>query len=138
MPDTPYKPPYAFSSHIGARARQFRTFADLVSPVTAIPVRIFAFHSPILPVFPAMIAPRTRSIFASSSGAPGRFSSSKLIPLPRKLTFTGPEEIQELARRGEAWGDSESREMLEHSIEVGRGGVYLRPTAGQYAMLRRA
>jgi len=31
-------------------------------------------------------------------------------PLPRKLTFTDPEKIRELARRGEeAWGDSESR-----------------------------
>jgi hypothetical protein len=28
--------------------------------------------------------------------------------LPRKLTFTDPEKIRELARRGEAWGDSES------------------------------
>ena len=29
-------------------------------------------------------------------------------PLPRKLTFTDPEKIRELARRGEAWGDSEA------------------------------
>jgi hypothetical protein len=28
--------------------------------------------------------------------------------LPRKLTFTDPEKIREPARRGEAWGDSES------------------------------
>jgi hypothetical protein len=41
-------------------------------------------------------------------------------PLPRTLTFTDPENIRELARRGEAWGDSESRQMLEHAIEVGR------------------
>jgi hypothetical protein len=26
-----------------------------------------------------------------------------------------------MARRGEAWGDSESRQMLEHAIETGRG-----------------
>ena len=27
-------------------------------------------------------------------------------PLPRTFTFTDPEKIRELARRGEAWGDS--------------------------------
>jgi hypothetical protein len=59
-------------------------------------------------------------------------------PLPRKLTFTDPDKIRELARRGDAWGDSESRQMLEHAIETGRGGVYLRLTPDQYARLRRA
>ena len=34
-------------------------------------------------------------------------------PLPRKLTFTDPEKIRELARSGEAWSDSESWQMLE-------------------------
>jgi hypothetical protein len=38
-------------------------------------------------------------------------------PLPRKLTFADPEKIRESARRGEAWGDSESRQMLENAIE---------------------
>jgi hypothetical protein len=36
-------------------------------------------------------------------------------PLPRKLTFSDPEKIRELAKRGKAWGDSESRQMLEHA-----------------------
>jgi hypothetical protein len=58
--------------------------------------------------------------------------------LPRKLTFTDPEKIRELARRGEAWGDSESRKMLEVAIEQGRGGVYLRLTPEQYRALRRS
>jgi hypothetical protein len=57
-------------------------------------------------------------------------------PLPRTLTLTDPEKIRELARRGEAWGDSESRQMLEHAIETGRGGVYLRLTPEQYRKLR--
>ena len=52
-------------------------------------------------------------------------------PLPRKLTFTDAEKIRELAKKGEAWGDSESRQMLEHAIETGRGGVYLRLTPDQ-------
>jgi hypothetical protein len=59
-------------------------------------------------------------------------------PLPRMLTFKDPEKIRELARRGEAWGNSESRQMLEHAIETGRGGCYLRLTAEQYARLRRS
>jgi hypothetical protein len=52
-------------------------------------------------------------------------------PLPRKLTFTDPDKIRKLARRGEAWGDSESRQMLEHAIETDRGGVCLRLTPDQ-------
>lgn len=58
-------------------------------------------------------------------------------PLPRRFTFADPEKIRELARRGEAWGDSESRQILEHAIETGRGGVYLRLNAEQYARLRK-
>jgi hypothetical protein len=58
-------------------------------------------------------------------------------PLPRKLTFSDPEKIRELARRWEAWGTSEARQMLEHAIETGRGGVYLKLTPEQYTKLRR-
>jgi hypothetical protein len=57
--------------------------------------------------------------------------------LPRKFTFADGEKIRELAKRGEAQGDSESRQMLENGIEKGRGGVYLRLTPDQYARLRR-
>jgi hypothetical protein len=59
-------------------------------------------------------------------------------PLPRKLTFSDPEKIRELARRGEAWGTSEARQILEHAIDTGRGGIYLRLTPAQYGRLRRA
>jgi hypothetical protein len=58
-------------------------------------------------------------------------------PLPRKLTFSDPEKIRELARRGEAWGTSEARQILEHAIDTGTGGIYLRLTPAQYAKLRR-
>ena len=58
-------------------------------------------------------------------------------PLPRTFTFAHPEKIRELARRGEAWGTSEARQMLEHAIETGRGGVYLKLTPEQYRALRR-
>jgi hypothetical protein len=58
-------------------------------------------------------------------------------PLPLKLTFADPDKIRELARRGEAMGASESRQMLEHAIEKGRGGIYLKLTPEQYARLKR-
>ena len=58
-------------------------------------------------------------------------------PLPRRLTFTDPEKIRELARRGEAWGTSEARQILEHEIDTGRGGIYLYLTPEEYAALRR-
>lgn len=57
-------------------------------------------------------------------------------PLPRTFTFADPEKIRELARRGEAWGTSEAGQMLEHAIEMGRGGMYLRLTPEQYKRLR--
>lgn len=57
--------------------------------------------------------------------------------LPCKLTFVDPEKIRELARRGEAMGTSEARQMLEHAIDKGRGGVYLRLNPEQYGKLRR-
>jgi aromatic ring hydroxylase len=56
--------------------------------------------------------------------------------LPRKFTFGDPEKIRGLARRGEAMGTSENRQMLEHSIDTGRGGVYLKLTPEQYASSR--
>ena len=59
-------------------------------------------------------------------------------PLPRKLNFADPEKIRELARRGEAWGNLESKQALEHGIETGRGGVWLNLTLEQYARLKRS
>jgi hypothetical protein len=58
--------------------------------------------------------------------------------LPRKLTFKSAGKILELARRGEAWGNLESRQSLERAIEAGQGGCYLRLTPEQYAKLRRS
>lgn len=58
-------------------------------------------------------------------------------PLPKRLTFARADKIRELARRGEAWGNLESKQALEHAIEMGRGGIYLRLTPEQYSRLRR-
>jgi hypothetical protein len=76
--------------------------------------------------------------FISRDGWHVQFLESDLkTPLPRTLKFADPEKIREMARRGEACGTSEARQMLEHAIETGRGGVYLRLTPEQYARLRR-
>ena len=58
-------------------------------------------------------------------------------PLPCKLTFAHADKIREVARRGEALGTLEQKQALEHAIENGRGGIYLRLTPGQYRALRR-
>ena len=81
---------------------------------------------------------RVYMTFFVRSGWQVQFLEADLrTPLPKKLTFNDPEKIRELARRGEAWGDSESRQMLEHGIENGHGGLYLRLTPDQYKKLRR-
>jgi hypothetical protein len=100
---------------------------------------IFAESSPELSSMSRYDRPSHRVYMTSflRDGWQVQFVESDLkTPLPRKLTFSDPEKIRELVRRGEAWGDSESRQMLEHAIDVGRGGVYLRLTPEQYRSLR--
>jgi hypothetical protein len=58
-------------------------------------------------------------------------------PLPKKVTFAHADKIRELARRGEALGTLEAKQALEHAIEMGRGGIYLRLTGEQYSRLKR-
>jgi hypothetical protein len=58
--------------------------------------------------------------------------------LSRTFNFAHADKIRELARRGEAWGNLESKRALEHAIETGKGGVYLRLTPAQYATLRQS
>jgi hypothetical protein len=75
--------------------------------------------------------------FFKRGGWEVQFTEADLkTPLPRKLTFAHADKIRELARRGEALGTLEQKQALEHAIEVGRGGIYLRLTPGQYAKLR--
>jgi hypothetical protein len=103
-------------------------------------VNIFAFHSPILVDVSRYDKPshRVYMSFFFRSGWQVQFLEADLrTPLPKKLTFSDPDKIRELARKGEAWGDSESRQILEHAIETGRGGLYLRLTPDQYRKLRQ-
>ncbi len=73
-----------------------------------------------------------REVWYVTSLEPGLYS-----PLPRTLTFKDEGKIRELARRGEAWRDSASRQMPDHAIAKGEGGVYLRLWPDHYAHLRR-
>jgi hypothetical protein len=106
----------------------------------AVPDRVLTFHGNLASRVSRYDRPSHRVYMSSfrRNGWQVQFLEADLkTPLPRKLTFTDAEKIRELARRGEAWGNSESRQMLEHAIETGRGGVHLRLTPDQYARLRR-
>jgi hypothetical protein len=119
--------------------------ANWIGPASALcglskPVDSFAYSSPYAGGMSRYGRPshQVYMYFFLRSGWQVQFLEPDLkTPLPRKFTFADAEKIRELARRGEAWGDSESRQMLEHVIEKGRGGVYLRLTPEQYARLRR-
>jgi hypothetical protein len=58
--------------------------------------------------------------------------------LVTKFHLAHADKIRELARRGETSGNLESKQALEHAIEMGKGGIYLRLTPEQYARLRRS
>ena len=57
-------------------------------------------------------------------------------PLPRKLSFTSADKVREMAERGGALSNLESRQMLEYGIQAGRGGVTLKLTGNQPARLK--
>jgi hypothetical protein len=56
-------------------------------------------------------------------------------PLRKKLTFADPAKIIELARRGGALKESETRAHLDYVIQKGRGGIYLNLSEAQYKKL---
>jgi hypothetical protein len=55
--------------------------------------------------------------------------------LPRKLNFKDERKIFEIAERVASGPNLETRQALEHGIEIGRGGVWLELTGGQYKKL---
>lgn len=59
------------------------------------------------------------------------------IPVPiHRLTVASAEKVREMAERGGALSNLESRQMLEYGIESGRGGVTLKLTTEQLASLK--
>jgi hypothetical protein len=75
-------------------------------------VDIFAYYSPYTRDMSRNDRPshQVYMFFFMRSGWQVQFLEANLkTPLPRKFTFADPEKIRELARRGEAWGDSHPR-----------------------------
>jgi hypothetical protein len=56
--------------------------------------------------------------------------------LPLKLTFRSEDKIREMFNRVAASRVSEDRAMLEHGLEIGRGGFWLMLNEGQYQKLK--
>ena len=85
-------------------------------------------------------APRRRVYmsFMLNRGWSCQFLEADLkTPLPRKLTFSSPDKILQLAEHAGALKDLAARQAIEHGIEIGRGGVYLMLTPEQFAKLRK-
>ena len=59
------------------------------------------------------------------------------MSLPRKFNFASEDKVRELVERGGGIVDSESRKMLKHAINMGRGGLCLSLTDEQYDALKR-
>ena len=56
----------------------------------------------------------------------------------KALTLVDPEDIRDLARRGQALETSLARALFDYSIGSGRGGIYLQLTPEQYSTLRES
>jgi hypothetical protein len=58
-------------------------------------------------------------------------------PLQRRLNFSSAKNVRELAERGHGFKDVADKQSFEHGVSMGRGGVYLKLTRAQYAVLKR-
>jgi hypothetical protein len=58
-------------------------------------------------------------------------------PLPRKLSFSDPAKIYEMAERARSLVNLESKQAIDYAIRDGRGGIYLQLTEEQYRKLRK-
>jgi hypothetical protein len=81
--------------------------------------------------------PRVYASFQCRKGWQVSFLESDLKTSLRKhLTFASEQKIIELAERGSADLNLESRAAIQHGISIGRGGFYLNLTAEQYSRLK--
>lgn len=56
--------------------------------------------------------------------------------LPRKLHFASSDKLIQLIERAGGFTDQDARSMVNHGIEMGRGGIFLKLTEEQYAKLK--
>jgi hypothetical protein len=76
--------------------------------------------------------------FQSRDGWHCQFLEAELkTALPCKLHFTSPDKLIELVERGGGFTDQDTRLAVNHGIEIGRGGIFLKLTEEQYAALRK-
>jgi hypothetical protein len=61
-----------------------------------------------------------------------RFYTEHWRPLPKRVTFRDEASIVETARRGNGLIDGATRDALERSIKIGRGGIMLRLNDEQF------
>jgi len=75
--------------------------------------------------------------FMLSGGWHCQFLEADLkTPLPKKLNFSDIAKVTQLIERGNGFRDLEMRNMFEHAVQNGRGGVYLELTEEQYQTLK--
>ena len=72
-----------------------------------------------------------------SDGWHSRFHQDDLLksPISRRFVFRRAEKIHEAAQRGNGLIDEESCQSLDEAVALGRGGIWLRLTEGQYSAL---
>jgi len=81
--------------------------------------------------------PRVYASFQCRKGWYVQFLESDLrTPLRKTATFASEDKLIEMAERGNANLNLESRAAIQHGIEIGRGGVYLNLTDEQHRRLR--
>ena len=80
--------------------------------------------------------PRVYASFQHRKGWHVSFLESDLqTSLRKRLTFANEQKIVELAERGNADLNLESRAAIQHGISIGRGGFYLNLNDEQYRRL---
>ena len=55
--------------------------------------------------------------------------------LPKRVSFADPGKIYEMAERAGGFNNLESKQALDHAIEIGRGGIWLDLSEEQYQKL---
>ena len=63
------------------------------------------------------------------------FTNDARKKLPREFTFSSPDTVRELAKRGNGLIHKWDREGFEIGLDVGKGGIWLRLTNEQYFAL---
>jgi len=95
-------------------------------------------QAPILRVAILASMPRVYASFQHRKGWHVSFLESDLqISLRKRLTFINEQRIVELAERGNADLNLESRAAIQYGILIGCGGFYLKLNDEQYAKLTK-